>query len=213
MSRRALRKIDSRIDLSRYLVIGDKLPRPWEPTALFGRLAPLEIDVGSGKGLFLVRAARARPAHDFLGVEIAAKYARFAAARLAREELSNARIVCGDAARLFREGLPDRASVAVHLYFPDPWWKKRHHKRRLISAAFVREVVRVLAPGGVLHYWTDVPEQFAQSIALFAAEPALAGPLDVPEAPAQHELDYQTNFERRMRREGIKVYRAQFFRR
>ena len=76
MPRRALRKIDPALNLSRHLKLPDELPRPWDPSQLFDREAPLEIEVGSGKGLFLESAATANPAHNYLGIEIATKYAR-----------------------------------------------------------------------------------------------------------------------------------------
>jgi len=210
MGRRALRKIDPQLDLSRHLkTIGD-LSVPLEGAALFGREAPLEVELGSGKGLFLASAAAAVPEHNFLGAEVAAKYARFAAARLAKQGLANAVLLHGDGLKLFREHLADASLAAVHVYFPDPWWKKRHHKRRVMNAAFVQDVARTLAPGGSLHFWTDVEDYYRASLALIAAETPLVGPLDVPERPAGHDLDYRTHFERRTRLTDLPVYRAEF---
>jgi tRNA (guanine-N7-)-methyltransferase len=210
MPRRALRKIDPALDLARHLKVWDDLPQPWDAEKLFGRTAPLEVEVGSGKGLFLESAAVANPAHDFLGIEIATKYARFAAARLAKRNLLNAIIVHGDAQRLMKELFPASSLAAVHVYFPDPWWKKRHHKRRVLNESFVQNVVRALVPGGTLHYWTDVSERFDETHALIANTTNLIGPLEVAERPAEHDLDYRTHFERRMRLENLPVYRAQF---
>jgi tRNA (guanine-N7-)-methyltransferase len=198
------------VDLSKYLLRWEDLSDPWDAEALFGRDAPLEVEVGSGKGLFLQTACVERPEHDFLGVEIAAKYARHAASRLARLGVSNARLLHGDAKRLFAERLPRASLAAVHVYFPDPWWKKRHHKRRVMNAAFVRGIERTLRPGGSLHFWTDVHAYFELSIGLLAAETELEGPLQVPEAEPQHDLDYRTHFERRMRLHDEPVYRAEF---
>jgi tRNA (guanine-N7-)-methyltransferase len=210
MPRRALRKIDPALDLSRYLLLPGELPRPWDTTALFGSVAPLEVEVGSGKGLFLQSAAAKNPDRNFLGIEIATKYARFAAARLAKQGLTNAVMVHGDAQSIFADLLPDASVAAVHVYFPDPWWKKRHEKRRVLNETFVRHVERVLASGGSLHYWTDVRERFEATVELLAAETKLVGPLDVPERPAEHELDYRTHFERRTRLAALPVYRAEF---
>jgi len=208
MGRRTLRKVDPSLDLSGYLLSFDDLPQPWRGETLFGRRAALEVEVGSGKGLFLRTAAAAHPEVDFLGVEIARRYARFAAAGLAKRGLRNAKVLCGDALRLFGELLPDGSLAAVHIYFPDPWWKKRHKKRRVMRESFVRDVERVLRSGGLLHFWTDVEEYFQESLQLLAHHTRLEGPHEVPEAPAEHDMDYRTHFERRTRLHDQPVHRA-----
>lgn len=210
MPRRALRKIDASLDLSRHLLAWDQLPQPWDTARLFGRDAPLEVEVGSGKGLFLAGAAAAVPEHNFLGVEIARKYAHFSSARLAKRSLTNAAILNSDAGRLFAELLPDGSLAAVHVYFPDPWWKKRHHKRRVLNERFLHDVARTLTPGGTFHFWTDVHDYFDATLALMAQHSPLEGPLPVAERPALDDLDYRTHFERRMRLSGEPVYRAEF---
>jgi tRNA (guanine-N7-)-methyltransferase len=210
MGRRALRRIDPTLDLSRHLIELDALPQPWDRDALFGRRAPLEIEVGSGKGLFLSAAAGGDPHSDFLGIEILAKYARFTAARLATKELANARVIHGDAEYFFHRWLADDAVQAVHVYFPDPWWKARHKKRRVMNEHFLNDVQRTLVPGGTLHFWTDVEEYFQTSLEIIAAHTRLSGPRPVEEKPADHDLDYRTHFERRMRLNNAPVYRAQF---
>jgi tRNA (guanine-N7-)-methyltransferase len=210
MARRALRKIDPELNLERCLRLPDQLPRPWNADALFDRSAPLEIEVGSGKGLFMQSAASANPAYNYLGIEIATKYARFAAARLARHELKNAVMVHGDGQPIFANLLPGSSVAAVHVYFPDPWWKKRHEKRRVLNETFVRNVERVLVSGGLLHYWTDVRERFDETLELLAAKTSLSGPLDVAERAPEHDLDYRTHFERRMRLADLPVYRSAF---
>jgi tRNA (guanine-N7-)-methyltransferase len=210
MARRALRKIDPDLDFRRYLKLPDALPRPWDPSAIFDGAAPLEIEVGSGKGLFLESASAANPDHNFLGIEIATKYARFAAARLARQGRKNAVMVHGDAQPIFADVLPDASVAAVHVYFPDPWWKKRHEKRRVLNERFVRQVEHVLVPDGLLHYWTDVRERFDETLELLASKTSLLGPLEVSERRAEHDLDYRTHFERRMRLAELPVYRSAF---
>jgi tRNA (guanine-N7-)-methyltransferase len=160
--------------------------------------------------MFLQNAAAGTPAHNFLGTEISRKYSAFCASRLARQELPNAIMVRCDAQRMFVERLPDDFLAAVHVYFPDPWWKKRHHKRRIMTETFVMHVTRALAHGGTLHFWTDVKDYFDSSLELIAAHTPLSGPLPVPERPAEHDLDFRTHFERRMRLFNEPVYRSQF---
>jgi tRNA (guanine-N7-)-methyltransferase len=210
MARRSLRKIDPALDLSRHLKSFEELPRPWDVPALFGRDAPLEVEVGSGKGLFLRTAAEQRPEANFLGIEMAEKYARFSAAALAKRGLDNAVMAMADAVRIFAELLPDASLAAVHIYFPDPWWKKRHKKRRVMRESLLGDVQRTLQPGGTLHFWTDVEEYFRSSLELLAAHTRLIGPLPVPETPAEHDMAYRTHFERRMRLHSEPVYRSEY---
>jgi len=210
MGRRALRKIDPSLDLSRHFRDAAQLPPQFDQAALFARVQPLEVEVGSGKGLFLATACRTVPEHNFLGIEIARRYAQFSAARLARQQSPNGLVVCGDALLLFQQWFPAESLEAVHVYFPDPWWKKRHKKRRVMNEGFLRDVQRTLRPGGALHFWTDVEEYFQTTLALIAATTSLAGPLPVPERPPEHDLDYRTHFERRTRRSNLPVFRAEF---
>ena len=210
MGRRALRRIDPKLDLSGYLLTFDDLPRPWDTAGLFAREAPLEVEVGSGKGLFMRTAAEARPDVDFLGIELASKYAAFAAAALAKRRLTNGKMVAGDGLRIFAELLPADSLQAVHVYFPDPWWKLRHKKRCVLTEPFLRDVHRVLQPGSSLHFWTDVEEYFQTTLNLLRELNLFEGPLEVPESSAEHDMDYRTHFERRTRRHGEPVYRSEF---
>ncbi len=210
MGRRALRKIDPTLDLSHHLCTVEELPRPFQAAAHFGRPLSLEVEVGSGKGLFIQNAAQANPERCYLGIEVVRKYARYCAARLARHEISNALMVHGDGLRVFREHLSSESVAAVHVYFPDPWWKARHRKRRVMNEHLLTDVQRVLLPGGRLHFWTDVAEYYETSLELIAEKTALLGPMAVAERPADGDLDYQTHFERRTRLHNEAVYRAEF---
>jgi tRNA (guanine-N7-)-methyltransferase len=214
MARRALRKVDPTLDLTGRLFTLEQLPQPFDPVRIYKRSAPLEVEMGSGKGLFLSQAAAARPEHNFLGVEIARKYAAHCAAQVARSGLTNAAMVSGDGLRLFREFLPTAGVTAVHVYFPDPWWKKRHRKRRVMNEAFIADIERVLIPGGSLHFWTDVEEYYQSTLELMAQVfKNLEGPLPVAEREAEHDLDYRTHFERRKRKDALPIYRSEFRRR
>jgi tRNA (guanine-N7-)-methyltransferase len=205
VGRRALPKINPALDITGRLLEFDELPRPWQTAALFGREGPLEVEIGSGKGLFLRSAGVAQPQVNYLGIEVAFKYARFAAAKAVQAGATNVVLVHGDALRVFAELLPDAQLDAVHVYFPDPWWKKRHKKRRVVRESLLADIQRTLRPGGRFHLWTDVEEYYQTALALIAASTQLEGPLPVDELPA-----YRTHFERRTRLDGAPVFRAEF---
>jgi tRNA (guanine-N7-)-methyltransferase len=116
---------------------------------------PWEIEVGFGKGRFLLAGAAAHPERRYLGVEIAAEYYRRVAARLERRGLHNALVIRGEALYLLAAVLPRGFAMAVHVYFPDPWPKSRHQKRRLFDARTVDLVLGLLAPGGGLYFASD----------------------------------------------------------
>ena len=215
MPRRAPKKPDPSLDLSGHLLVLAEDPvfrrAPLDPRTLFpgaSPQAPLELEVGSGKGLFLTAAAAAAPDHCFLGIEISHGYARMTAGRLARQGAANARIIAGDGNILVRSLLPDASLDAIHVYFPDPWWKARHRKRRVLSDLFLAHAGRVLVRGGVLHVWTDVEEYFEEAMAAAAGAGVFSPPADVPQRQAEHDLDYRTHFERRTRLAGQPVWRA-----
>ena len=210
MPRRPPKKPDPTLDLSAHLLEPDALPAGGDPAGLFPRAAPVELEVGSGKGLFLVTAATTRPDVNFLGVELAAGYARLCAGRLATAGLPNARIVHGDATALVRDRLRDGCVAAVHVYFPDPWWKARHRKRRVLSEPFLRQAARVLGREGRLHVWTDVEEYFRETVLIAAATGLFMPPVEEPARAPEHDLDYRTHFERRTRLAGAPVWRAAF---
>jgi len=208
--RRPVKTIDPNADLSAIFRMAADLPVPWTGEKLFGRSAPLELEIGSGKGMFISNAAGQFPHHNFLGIEIGIKYARYSAARLIRQNRTNAVMVCGDAALVLRDTIPGGTLTAVHVYFPDPWWKRAHRKRRVLRTEVLQLIESRLMPGGKLHFWTDVEEYFTSTLKLLAQTTALQGPFEVPEQEAENEMDYRTHFERRTRLHGKKVYRAVF---
>jgi tRNA (guanine-N7-)-methyltransferase len=181
-------------------------PPAWE--SLFGDDHPVELEVGSGKGLFLLNSAMAEPTHNFLGIELSRKYAQLAAQRLVRQEIPNAKVWPGDARIILPRHVPARAVRAVHVYFPDPWWKLRHKKRRVFTGSFVAEVQRVLEPGGRLYFASDVEEYFATMRAHVVAFPRFRE-LPAPQTTTpEHDLDYLTHFERKYRLGGRPIGRA-----
>lgn len=208
MPRRPPKKPDPALDLADHLLQLESLPIPFEPLRVFPRGAPVELEVGSGKGLFLSSFSAAHPERNFLGVEISGGYARLCAGRLASAGATNARIIHGDATFLARSMLPDACLAAVHVYFPDPWWKARHRKRRVLSDEFLRHAGRALTAGGELHVWTDVEEYFHEAMGAAAATGLYATPREEQGGEPRHDLDYRTHFERRTRLAGEPVWRA-----
>lgn len=172
--------------------------------SLFGRRAPVEVEIGSGKGAFLVDYAAAHPRIDVVGIEIQRRWVRHVEARLARRPLPNVRIVCADAGLVFAAFIPDASVAAVHVYFPDPWWKRRHRKRRVVRATLAADIHRALAPGGSLHLATDVEERFEDMLAELGSMPFEVSRI----AESDRAARPLTNFERKYRREGRRVYAA-----
>ncbi len=234
MSRSPISRPAASLSLDHHLRLPDQLPSVLTSRTLFDNDRPLELEIGSGKGLFIQNASGLRPQHNFLGVEIAHKYAAHAAGRLAKQARTNAIMVAGNAEPLLEKSIPDASLTAVHIYFPDPWWKKRHKKRRVINPVSVQQIHRALLPGGTFHFWTDVLEYFESAIEMIAAEVPQFGP-PLPEEPdaalqqsdadaaepgdsaapghpqsSEPEPQYRTHFERRSRLHEIPVYRVRY---
>lgn len=122
---------------------------------------PFELEIGSGKGTFLAQQAVLQPDTNFLGIEYAGEFFRYAADRIRRNDLANVRMLHTDAADFLRFRTPAAVARVIHLYFPDPWPKKRHHKRRMVQDDFMRNAWRVLQPGGELRVVTDHADYWA----------------------------------------------------
>ena len=163
--------------------------------AMFGAIVAVEMEIGPGKGGFLLSRARAYPDGGFLGVEWANKYYRYTADRMVRWGITNVRLMRTDARHLVIHHLPPACLTLLHIYHPDPWPKRRHHKRRLIQPAFVAAVVEALVPGGRIAIQTDHAEYFDQIRQVIAQESRLREvPFDVPEAGVVNGR-VNTNFE------------------
>ena len=181
------------------------LPKPITGLALFGNEQPLELEVGTGKGAFLAEEASRRTGVNFIGLERASRFWRHASDRLRRRECSNARVVLVDAGYFLTEFVPDAALAAVHVHFPDPWPKKRHHKRRLIRPDLIREIERALIPGGRLQIVTDHQEYYARIEAVIRSSSLAPSPYVRPSTAEGEEL-VGSNFERKYQRLGRNAY-------
>ncbi|HEY0296859.1 MAG TPA: tRNA (guanosine(46)-N7)-methyltransferase TrmB [Bordetella sp.] len=179
-------------------------PRLLDASAAFGRQAPLILEIGFGMGETTEKIALARPGDNFLGVEVFNAGVGSLLRRIEESSIPNLRIVQHDAVEVVRDMIAPDSLAGVHVYFPDPWPKKRHHKRRLIQPPFVSLLASRIAPGGYLHCATDWQEYAAQMLAVLGAEPSLRNTAaDYAQRP-----DYrpQTKFETRGLRLGHGVW-------
>ena len=160
----------------------DLLPRfgiPYQPAPLdldraFGRAAPHVLEIGFGMGEATVAIAQARPREDFLCIDVHSPGVGSLLKRVAELGLTNIRVIQHDAVEVVAAMISPASLSGIHVFFPDPWPKKRHHKRRLLTPAFVRELALRLAPGGYLHVATDWEDYAQEILAVLAAEPLLA---------------------------------------
>lgn len=174
---------------------------------IFGRIAPLYIEIGSGKGTFLVNQAKFQPEVNFIGIEWASRYYRFAVDRIGRWNLTNVRIIRTDAAFFVAEYVPDASVDCFHIYFPDPWPKKRHHKRRFFNETNASQLVRCLKSGGQIRVATDYEEYFQQIKNVLGARVDTLHEVDfLPTAGAQLGEWVGTNFERKYLKENRLVF-------
>jgi tRNA (guanine-N7-)-methyltransferase len=162
----------------------------------------VEIEIGCGKGAFLAALAAAHPQTNFFGIEVQARWVRLLEQRLAKHSLRNVRVLAADAALVLGSFVRDQSVRAHHLYFPDPWWKRRHEKRRLVQSDFAAALHRTLEPGGRLHLATDVGPRFEAMLEELGRLPfTITIDADRGERPP-------TNFERKYEAEGRKLYYA-----
>jgi tRNA (guanine-N7-)-methyltransferase len=174
-------------------------PVPLDFPAIFGRRAPVVVEVGSGMGETTARIAQENPGIDYLAIEVHAPGVGSLLRQLAAASLGNVRVVQHDAVDVMRDMVPAGSLAGIHVFFPDPWPKKRHHKRRLIQPDFARLLAERLAPGGYLHVATDWQEYAEHALAVLSHEELLANTAEnYAPRPATRP---QTKFERR----GIKL--------
>ena len=175
----------------------------------FGRDAPLVLDIGFGDGEALLTLAINNPSIDYLGVEVHEPGIGHLLLLLERAGITNVRVIRHDAVEVLEQMLPDAALDAVNLFFPDPWPKKRHHKRRLVQPGFVDQVARVLKPGGLFHVATDWSD-YADHVTSVLDQ---SGQFASSAKPADDDLLAQrppTKFERRGRQLGHEVTDSYF---
>lgn len=181
------------------------LTEPIELRALFPQRQPVELELGAGDGSFLLEYAARHPEHNFVGVERLFGRLRKIDRKGRRLGLSNIRGIRIEAAYFLRYLLPSESIVALHVYFPDPWPKKRQRWRRLVNEEFARHAWRALEPAGWVHLRTDHPDYFEQMQTVFAAHKGFEP------APTPAELlAIPTDFEKEFLAERRPIYRASY---
>ena len=170
----------------------------------FGNANPVVLEIGSGKGRFLVTSATEHPERNYLGIEKSLHYHRVIHDRVARRGITNVRLVNHDAFVVLQKMIGDALLAEVHIYFPDPWPRPREQKRRIIRPEALMEIRRTLVPGGLGVFVTDHRNYFEKAAPLieefFAAERRIPGPDDPP----------RTNYEAKYREEGREIYEVRF---
>ncbi|MDQ3280164.1 MAG: tRNA (guanosine(46)-N7)-methyltransferase TrmB [Acidobacteriota bacterium] len=172
---------------------------------LFGNRDPVVLEIGSGKGRFLISTATERPDLNLIGIEKALHYHRLIYERVAKRDLRNIRLINHDAFLVMRDMIPDASVSEVHIYFPDPWPRAKQQKRRIIRPDALKEMRRILTDGGIGIYVTDHQEYFEAAApfveAEFRSERRIPGPGDPP----------RTNYEAKYRAEGRPIYEIRFW--
>jgi len=165
-------------DSDRRRLYREQAPRAPEGRFSLGSLVegegPIELDIGFGRGLSLFERAALAPESRIVGIEVKTKLAFKVAQRARKEEIPNLAILCGDAREILKRAEPSGSVRRVSLHFPDPWWKKRHDKRRVIGEALLTELGRLMAPRGELFIQTDVEDRAAQYVAQLRERPEFA---------------------------------------
>ncbi|HEV2285888.1 MAG TPA: tRNA (guanosine(46)-N7)-methyltransferase TrmB [Steroidobacteraceae bacterium] len=188
----------------------DFAPRALELPAVFGRNAPCTLEIGFGNGENLVTLAAAHPARDYLGIEVHRPGVGRALLALKERGLSNVRLVCHDAVEVLERQIAPGSLDEVLILFPDPWPKKRHHKRRLVQAPFVALIARALAVGGTLHLATDWEPYAREMLAVLGAAPGFENAAPGGGFSARPAERLPTRFERRGTRLGHEVWDLAF---
>jgi len=179
--------------------------------AVFGNPHPLEIEIGCGRGMFIINSARQNPDVNYLGIELSARFFHLLKERVKKSAVQNIRIIKGEAGFILKNFVPENSVAAVHIYFPDPWPKKRHWKRRLVNSGFVETVRCALVPGGQLFMATDFQDYFAEMLQAADACGGFEQVLRQEIAPNQAVPDQAaTSYERKYLIQGRMIYRATY---
>jgi tRNA (guanine-N7-)-methyltransferase len=178
---------------------------------VFGRFAPLHIEIGSGSGTFLVNQAIAFEQINFLGIEWANKFYKYIVDRMGRRGVGNVRAIRTEAALFVSEHIKNNCVDCFHIYFPDPWPKRSHHKRRFVCAKNVEQMIRCLKKNGLINIATDHSEYYQWMKDVFEGFADKLKPVEfVKPAGAKNEELVGTNYERKYMKEKRSVFTLAF---
>jgi len=178
---------------------------------VFGRSAPLHIEIGSGRGTFLVNQAITFPQINFLGIEWANKFYRYTVDRVGRRAVGNVRVIRTEAALFLSEHIGDKSVDCFHIYFPDPWPKRSHHKRRFVSAENVTQMIRCLKKHGLINIATDHAEYYQWMQNVFEGFAEKLKPVEfIKSAGAKENELVGTNYEIKYLREKKETFTLAF---
>jgi len=205
---RQMRAAELRQQARRFQIALDFLQPPLRWDEVFARRAPVEIEIGPGKGKFLLEQAQAHPERNYLGIEWSGRYLKVLAERIPRANLQNVRLLPADARTVFREWIPPGSVARVHVYYPDPWWKKRHAKYRLFSEEFLQNLEKALEPGGTFHFATDVGRVYGEVCELAGRTAGLRKVHEKVYRAGRERPPGRTNFEIKKWQSGSDIFEA-----
>jgi len=181
----------------------------WEE--LYFSKGPVIIELGSGKGRFIIKSAAENPDKNFLGIEKSLKYSRILNKRAKKAGLTNLRLLNAEAEYFVSKYIPENSVSEYHIYFPDPWPKKRHTKRRLINPSFLQAVILSLKPGGCIYYATDFKDYFDQIVEISRACKGIEEIIYQEISPTDEDPEAAlTNYERKYLIQGRPIYKASY---
>ena len=185
-----------------YLTLED-VTKPIDYTGLFGREGPVELEVGSGRGDFLIGWAAQHPDYNLIGTERKLTVMQRACHKLGKAGVRNVVMLAVDVPTLLAEYISPRTLQTVHVYFPDPWPKRRHTHRRFFHGGTPETLLRILKPGGLVHFRTDHHDYFKSAVPIIDADRRIERT-----ETAEELLACQTGYERRFRTAGLSIYVA-----
>ena len=188
----------------------DDLSQPFDWESIFGNSNPVQVEIGFGKGRFILESAERHPDQNYFGIEWAGACVGVARERLAKKQIGNARLMRADAKEVIQSYILPNSVLACHLYFPDPWPKKRHHKRRMVSEELVASLFTSLKPDGEFRFFTDHREYFASTSPIVDDHPESER---LPSPNPDDPLYVITNYEAKWRGEKREIDRGRWARR